>query len=341
MRTYQRKGVWYIDYSFNGRRVRKKVGTSRRFADCALREIEYRAMAGDSLDTVRPKKVLFENMCDEYLVVAKANKTAKSYERDLTSTRTLLKVFRGQLLAEITPQELERYKCQRAACVAPSTVNRELGCIKHMFNVAVQWGYLRENRLRAVRKLKEPPGRVRYLNPDEIERLLACCSPVVRPIVIMALNTGMRKGEILHLRWGEVDLHNRLVKITRTKNNELKILPLNDRLYDLLLSLERGRPESYVFANPNGKPYRDVKKGFAAALRRAGIEDFRFHDLRHTFASRLVMAGVDIRTVQDLLGHKDIKMTMRYSHLSDVHMREAVKKVEVGTNLAQNVDKLV
>lgn len=200
-------------------------------------------------------------------------------------------------------------------------------------NKAIEWHYLKDNHLQIVKKLKEPPGRLRYLTDDEMKTLLRECALHLRPMVIVALNTGFRKSEILNLRWSDVDMTNRVITVQKSKNNESKIVPINETLYRTLISLKHcsdGRP---VFAGKDGKPYVDIRKSFAAALKRAGIKNFRFHDLRHTFASPLVMAGVDIRTAQELMGHKDIRMTMRYSHLSSAHLKEAVKRIEHDTEM--------
>ena len=202
-----------------------------------------------------------------------------------------------------------------------------------MFNKAVEWHYLKHNQLHTVRKFKESPGRLRYLNEKEIAKLLDSCADHLRPIVIMALNTGMRKCEILNLSWADVDMEKGVLTIRKTKNNEIRMIPINESLHRTLESLKKETTRQPVLASKDGKPFVDLKRSFATAVKKAGITDFRFHDLRHTFASRLVMVGVDIRTVQELMGHKDIRMTMRYSHLSDAHLKEAVNKV--GTNLGQ------
>jgi len=159
---------------------------------------------------------------------------------------------------------------------------------------------------------------------------LSNCSGYLRDIVLVALNTGMRKGEIFNLKWQDVDLDLRMIHVSDSKNYEARDIPMNDILYKTLKALREKAEEGqeYVFVNPKtGRPY-DLKRSFKTALKRAGIEDFTFHDLRHTFASHLVMNGVDLMTVKELLGHKDIKMTMRYSHLSPDHKRVAVKRIE-------------
>ncbi|HEX7318877.1 MAG TPA: site-specific integrase [bacterium] len=334
MRSYRRNGAWYIDYVSNGKRVRMKVGSSKYLADLALKDIEVKKVKGKFLGIADVQNVIFDKLCDDYLQFSRANKAYRSYRRDLSSLKQMLRTFGGKPVAAITAYEFEQYKNLRRQDVSPASVNREISCVKHMFNKAVQWGYLNNNPLRLVMKFKEPPGRVRYLNEEEINRLIAACNGHVRSMVIMALNTGMRRGEILNLKWGDVDLRNRVIVCRRTKNNETRMIPVNDVLYAEIRAMGPQMAEQYVFCNEDGKPFTTIQTGFEAAMRRAGIKDFRFHDLRHVFGSRLVMAGVDIRSVQELLGHKDIKMTMRYSHLSNAHLREAVKRLENGTGMA-------
>ncbi len=346
MRSYERGQVWYIDYSFNGRRVRKKVGTSKKMAELALKEIELKIAKGKFLGIKEPKKILLEKLCEEYLEFSKANKAQKSYERDKSSIKHLLRTFIEKFITEITAHDLEQYKNLRKDEVKPATINREISCVKHMFTKAVQWGYLSKNPIRSITKLKEPPGRVRYLTDEEIRRLLYCCAGHLRPIVIMALNTGMRKGEILNLKWSDIDMVRRAITVRTSKNNESRYIPVNGTLYVELLRLNSdSTDDKYVFVGENGEPRRNIDHAFEGARKRAKLEDFRFHDLRHTFASHLVMNGVDIRTVQKLLGQKTIAMTIRYSHLSDKTLKDAVDKLklsdyndsESGTNLAQTV----
>jgi integrase len=333
MRLYLRNRVWYLDYRspLNGRRVRRRIGYCKKDAELALKEIELKILKGEFAESTEPKRAAFNDLCKEYLTFSKAHKTRQSHRRDTISVKHLLKIFRGKLISQITARELDHYMNLRRAKVKPATVNREFSCIKHMFTKAIQWGYLSENPLQPVKKFKEPPGRVRYLMDKEIDRLLASCAEHIKPMVIMALNTGMRKGEILSLKWSDIDLKNRMITVKKTKNNETRMIPINGILYHALRTIGPELGCQHVFTNHQGKSYGDITKGFKAALKRARIDDFRFHDLRHTFASRLVMAGVDIRTVQELLGHRDITMTMRYSHLSSTHLKEAVKRLEVGT----------
>ena len=163
------------------------------------------------------------------------------------------------------------------------------------------------------------------MSPEECQALIDYCPSYLKPIVITALHTGMRKTEILSLKWKQVDMKNGLIHLSDTKSGKRRSVPINETLYITLKSIDRRLDVQYVFFNPKtGKRYADIKKAFNRAREKAGILDYTFHDNRHTFASSLVMAGVDITTVQELLGHKDIKMTLRYSHLAPAHMKKAV-----------------
>lgn len=246
--------------------------------------------------------------------------------------RLLLEAFGQCKLIEITSRDIERYMQLRSKDVRPATVNRELALLRHMLNKAIDWGYLQENPAKKVKPFKEPPGRVKYLRKDEYERLLTVCklTPGLYEIVYTALHTGMRKGELVSLTWGDVDFERMEITLRETKNNEIWVIPICDALLSVLEELYQKHLGHHVFTREDGTPYGDPHHRFKTACKRAGVEDFRFHDLRHTYASYLVIAGIDIRTVQELMGHKTVKMTMRYSHLSKTHLRAAVNKIRAG-----------
>ena len=153
------------------------------------------------------------------------------------------------------------------------------------------------------------------------------CSPHLKPIITVALNTGMRRAEILGLTWNQVDLEARMIKVERTKSGRVRYIPINDDLFKQILKLKSDNGESpFVFLNPETKrPFLDMKTPFKRACRISGIEGMRFHDLRHTFASRLIERGIDIETVRDLCGHSSIKVTERYVHTTDDRKRKAVE----------------
>ncbi len=173
---------------------------------------------------------------------------------------------------------------------------------------------------------------------EECQRLLSVCeklqgrnkiTPYLKAIILTALHTGLRKSNILGLRWDQVDLKARLITVPRTKNGEFHSIPISDVLLEELRKLLRQRLQGaeWVFAAPGKEAQVDLRKAWERAKREAGIDKgFRFHDLRHTFASHKIMAGVDLRTVQVLMGHKDISMTLRYSHLSPQHLHDVINR---------------
>jgi integrase len=214
-----------------------------------------------------------------------------------------------------------------------------------MFTKAVDWNMVEEDVLKRVRKVKlleENNKRLRYLSKEEGQALVQECVSHLKPLVITALNTGMRKSEILFLKWENVDLRHGFILLSVTKNGERREIPINATLRDTLTGIQRRLDVPWVFHDPlTGKPYGDIKNSFNGARRRAGIKDFHFHDLRHTFASHLVMAGIDLTTVSRLLGHKDLTMTLRYSHLSPLHMSKAVDILDNVFNGKTNYTKTV
>ncbi len=241
--------------------------------------------------------------------------------------------FGGTRLSGITANTVEQFQTDEMARVSSAGTNKNVSLLKAMLRKGMDWGMVSrelEHSLKRISHLRES-NRMRYLSKEECQTLINACEPYLKPIVITALNTGMRKSEILNLKWERVDLRHGFILLGNdTKNGERREIPLNDSMRATLQRLTRRLDIPYVFCNPaTGKPYtKDLKRSFHTAMRRAGIKDFRFHDLRHTFASHLVMAGVDITTVSRLLGHKSLTMTLRYSHLAPSHLTEAVRKIE-------------
>ena len=332
------KVYWIEYYTKDRKRKRERVGPRRKLAIEALAKRRVEVAENKFLDKrEEPPKIRFKDFAKEYDKWCQTNN--KGYEKKKTYIKHLVNVFGDKYLNEITTWLIEKYKIERrkenrkstSRPIKVGTVNRELATLKHMFSKAVEWGFLKENPAKPVKLFKENNRRLRFLNGGEVNSLLSNCSGYLRDIVLVALNTGMRKGEIFNLKWQDINFDLRLIHVSDSKNSEARDIPMNDILYETLKALkdkaEKG--QEYVFVNPKtGRPYDDLKRSFKTALKKAGIEDFTFHDLRHTFASHLVMNGVDLMTVKELLGHKNISMTMRYSHLSPDHKRAAVKKIE-------------
>jgi len=227
------------------------------------------------------------------------------------------------------------YKTIRAREVKPATVNREMTLLKHMLAKAVEWKLLSANPFRGVRSLHVPMRMERILELDEEVRLLVACDCVrsryLRPVLVLALNTGMRRGELLSLEWEQIDLIHRRIRILNAKTNSgERSIPMNSTVYALLCDLAGKKNSDLVFPSNRkvGERLLDLKKGFKKAVQLASLPKIRFHDLRHTFATRLVQAGVDIITVQHLLGHARISMTARYAHSPDQARIAAVKRLD-------------
>lgn len=315
---------WFIDYRLpNGKRRREKVGTSKKLAKNVLSKRKVAIAEGKLLDVQKNEKIRFETFANEYLNIhAKPNK--KSWETDSHHIERLKEYFGGKYLFTITNKDIENFKVERSNSVSPATVNRELATLKTILAKAVSWGKLHDNQAKTVKFLREPKGRVRFLEREEILKVLTNSNKKIRPIIILALNTGMRRGEILGLKWHDVDFKRNIITLLDTKNGEKREVYMNEQVKTALIRVRKHPESPYIFCNSLGKPYHDIRKSFFTVLGKSGIKNFHFHDLRHTFASQLVMSGTDINTVRELLGHKDIRMTLRYSHLSPSYKNRAV-----------------
>lgn len=322
MRVYKRGKSWYLDVNFEGRRKRKKIPGARTKSDAQA------ALVATKTDILRgefkfkqERKILFEDFAREYLEYAKVNK--KSWKSDQTSLSKLKSFFKEMRLSKITPRLIEEYKQERIQKVKPASVNRELACLKFMYSLAKKWKLADENPVKEVKLFQERKIEMRILDREEINKLIKASSAHLKSIIIIALNTGMRKGEILNLRWNDVDFDKSFIFIRETKSGIPRKIPMNYIVTKALKSMNR-ESES-VFYNPDTNGHiKDVKRSFKTVCRKVGVHDLRFHDLRHTAATYMVTGGIDLVTVSEILGHSDIKMTMRYAHPTPENRRKAV-----------------
>jgi len=326
---YKRKdgtNSWYYDFMYNGVRYRNLGGTTKTQA---LRVLEKRRTEVINNDFGLVKKISnpkIELFAKTYLG---RRKHLRFHKRDALSVKNLLKVFTGKNLNSITPANIEDFICRRVSeGVSNASINRELACLKRMFSLANKWDEARHNPVKEIKFLEEPPGRTRFLSEKEAEDLLSVASNHIKPIIITALNTGMRLGEILSLKWNQVHLENvidPIVELTTTKNNRKRFIFLNDNMVTLFNS--HPRISDFIFLSTEGKPLNSVRKPFQRSLKMAGISDFRFHDLRHTFASHYVMNGGDLMSLKETLGHSSLKMVERYSHLTSAYKRKILNRL--------------
>jgi len=339
MAEYKKNNRWYIDYYLpNGKRKREVVTIpgvdpskiTRIDAEKAL-AIRKAQLAQGKFDIAQTeKKVPFTKLANDFKDYSKANK--KSYERDNTSIKFLNEYFGNKSLQQINTWHVEQYKSNRKKQLtrygkppANATVNRELACLKTMFKKAIDWDLTSNNPAKDVKLFKENNINLRILSNEEFQRLYYESSESLKSFLLIMVNTGMRPNEIFKLKWNDVDMKQKYINITDSKNGDPRIIPINDVLYLCLSSLDKAN--EYVLTHSDGSQVKSNKGAFCSALKKSGIDHCRIYDLRHTFASNLVMAGVDIVTVKELLGHKDITMTMRYSHPTPEHKKQALNKL--------------
>ncbi len=252
-----------------------------------------------------------------------------------------------KLLSDITPSVIAEYRDKllsgttyRGGLRSPATTVRYLAAISHAFTIAVnEWGWLDDSPLRKVTRPKEPRGRIRFLSDEERNNLLKTCETSVNPylytVVVLALSTGMRHGEILKLHWSDIDLAKGRIILHETKNGERRVVPLVGHSLELLKKLDETRlPNSFLlFPSYKGQTgqkrqnHAHIRNAWLTALKRAGVDDFRFHDLRHSAASYLVMNGATLSEIAEILGHKTLAMVKRYSHLSEAHTSKVVERM--------------
>jgi integrase len=341
---FKRGNIYWIRYAgIDGRIIRESTGSTKfRDAEALLIQRKQAVKEGKQPVIKRIANYTFNELAEQYLQWAKRQRSFKS---KVYFIKQLSEAFGHLPLRRFNTMLLEQYQTERLQKGnKPATVNRLLATLKHMITKAVEWDMVEEETLKRVRKVKsleENNKRLRYLTKEECQNLINACDKHLKPIVICALNTGMRKSEILNLKWDNVDLKHGFILLDRTKNGERREIPINDTLRMTFDSLIRRIDTPYVFYDPStGKPYQDIKRSFHTALRKAGIRDFHFHDLRHTFASHLVMAGVDLTTVKELLGHKTLAMTLRYAHLAPSHKVRAINMLDDVLELKSSAQKV-
>lgn len=333
MSLYQRGKSWYYDFRHRGERYTGCIGAvSKTVAKEILAKKKAEAVEGRyELPSKKPSPRLEEFITD-YFAYYRANRRPRSVTRHEVSWRAMQPTFGSKRLDEISPFDLERYRRQRKqAGKSDVTINRELAFLRHVYTMAITWGKATENPVKRVRLARENNGRIRMLTPEEEVRILSHCSPQLMPLVVTALHTGFRRSELLSLTWADVDFRRRTITVgaAYAKNGESRSVPMNEVLTTALKKVRINTSDNGpVFCSSKDTPYRSFRSAFERAVREAGVENITFHDLRHTFASRLVMAGVDLPTVKELMGHKDITMTLRYTHLSSDHKQRAVRALE-------------
>lgn len=273
---------------------------------------------------------LLDLYCTEYLPT-KARTTQIQYRIVFRSLRA---EFGALPVTALTPALVRQWRTRLAERLAPGTVRRWLDTLSGLLTVAVRdYDWLDANPVRKVPKPPEPPGRVRFLSDLERTALLAACqqsrTPALYPVVLLAVTTGARKNELRFLRWRDIDLERGLLRLAETKNGERRAVPVPQVTREVLRAW-RGPQHTegaWAFPGPAGRGPLNFTKAWYTARRRAGLEDFHFHDLRHTAASYLAMSGATLLEIAEILGHKSVRVTKRYSHLTLAHTATVVERM--------------
>ncbi len=336
--VFLRGDSWVGEYKDRGKIRRKSFGkkgiVTKTLAREILSKIEQKVKLGqyDMLDAEIPTLMEFT---EDYIEYQRDVKQKRSWKKDAAHLKRWSNVFGGRRLSEISAKDIDDYKQKRLSEVKPATVNREPEVLRHLFYLAERWRkFFGKNPVSESGLLKTHNQQERILTLEEESRLIKNSSPHLMPILITALHTAMRKGELLSLTWEDVDLSNNLVTVRQevSKSKKSRRIPINSTLRKLLLEQKLKTSHSgYVFLTPEGKPYSSnnpngLKRAFGMACKRAKIEGLRFHDLRHTAATRMVENTGNIVAVSKILGHADIKTTMRYAH-PDNSLKEAVESL--------------
>ena len=337
---FKRGGVWWTCIRYEDKKVQKSLETDdRRLAQAIEAKIRAEIAEGKFFGKPVGQSKTFKDMMEKFMQ-EHAPKVSKNMQKSYASSLKHLATFWGNSkLSDIKPKLISEYKVLRKnKGIKPATINRELAMLSKAFNLAVkEWEWIRDNPVSRVPKEKENNERDRWLNAEDEKRLLENSLSWLKDIIIFDLNTGLRQDELLSLQWSRVDLFRKIIIIQESKNGKPRTIPLNQIALDILMekSKIRNLKSDLVFlSNMSTKIDRhNLRRAFNIALDKTGIQNFHFHDLRHTFATRLAQRGIDIYKISKLLGHHSIEMTQRYAHHCPDSLKDGVQILEVGHNL--------
>ena len=360
-KTYERNGVHYVDLRIQGRRIRKKAGKSKKLAELLLKDLEIKAERGQ-LGFLDRKEISLKDFFDQFKEYSKANHRPATQARYKSVVDNFILFIQKETainkISQISVDAIEKYKIYRRSVpvarnganvenvrkeavghgVKGYTLNFEITALRTIFNLAIQWKYLDKNPASGVKLIKTDDSKKRrFLTGEECKKLLENASKEDYPIFATFLNTGMRRAELVNLEWTDIDLEQGTIKIQRKsfwlpKTGEREI-PTNWDIFDILRRLpKRG---NFVFTDEKGKQLNpdEIRRNLVETAKKAGIKDLtEVHALRHTFASQLLMKGVDLPSVQKLMGHSSIETTMIYTHQTTDHLKQAVSKLKFESN---------
>ncbi len=339
MGLYKRKDsqFYWMSIKVDSKRYSESTGTAnKRLAEQIHAKRLTDAIEGKWFSKTTIPDVTIAEVMDRYLKEVSPNLAPSTDFRNCQVVKTLKAFFGNTLLKDVTSSLVSKFKAERLEKqYSKDTILKELNVLRRIFSVAIfEWELCKDNPVSKVFRTlgKTDNKRVRYLDPQELQKLTVALPSWLRPIVTIARHTGLRRRNILELTWSQVDLSRKVITIPKTKNGDAIGIPLTETAIKTFAEVQRvlHLHSPFVFCDTQGKPFSpfQVSMAFKRAVERAKIENLRFHDLRHDFASSLVQSGVPIQVVKELLGHKDLRMTIRYSHLSPENLREAVNVLD-------------
>jgi integrase len=333
MGLYKRKDspIWWMTFTFNHRQYHKSTGTAdKRLAEVILSKVKTQIIEGKWFEVNEAKMHTFDEMVERFLnEYCKVNRTDSTYKRYSDASKLLMPYLSGLTIDKITPQIVTHAKNDLLQKYKKAIVFLAIRMLSKMFSLAIkEWEWCKDNPISKI-TLGKPNNEIdRWLTQEEEQRLLSVMPEWMREITLFAINTGMRQNEILSLKVHNVNMFNKTVTVAKenSKTKETRIIPLNEIAFDILKKrLTNPSVTGYVF-HRNGKKISQFSLStlFKIATKKAGITDFRFHDLRHSFATRLIQSSVDLYKVSKLLGHRDISTTQRYAHHYPESLRNSV-----------------
>lgn len=325
---FQRNNWWWLDYyDAEGKRHRQKAAPDYETARKMYREKMTSIAKGDFLG-IREEGIILKRFVEErYWPTIKGSLSFFEERRSRSIlNQHIVPRFGDFKLAKIRTEDIDRWQSERMGKVTPGTVRKEMMRLKHVLNCAVKWKYIKDSPAKALQTVTMPPGRVRYLTTEERTMLLDHARPELRLCIQAALQTGARRGELCSLRWTDIDMRTRIISFAQTKNGDTRSVPMTDTLYKLLQGLPRPLDQTALVLPALSADA--VTIGFGRLAKALSLSNLKFHDLRHDVASTLTMAGVPQRSVMEILGHKDPRMTLRYQHLTPAHLRKAMTALD-------------
>ena len=370
MGVYKHNNKWYFQFMIRGKRYHEAIPEATSERDAKKYEQAFKTdLLRGRLELVEDiGRVHFSVLVDDYIKYAQTN--LKSTDTVIPVAKKFKKMWGRKQSRDITPNLIEEYKSKRngeiyyqkevdgvirTKKISPATVNRELGVLSKIFNIGISNNYVRVNPVEKVSLLKVSNKLERHLSIEEQDRFIKFCNhdysfmnlsekelkkvtkrfskysyDDIRDIVLISLNTGMRRGEVLNLTWDCVDLNNNILCALDTKNGKSNYVPINSTVKNILQERYKSKGNNkYVFTNPEtGGKYKVIQRSFHTICKMANIENFRFHDTRHTFASRAIENNTPVPVLKEILNHSSINTTMRYVHSSFNQKLNAVKNLD-------------